>query len=85
MACGKPGTAQGGAWLVGVQGVRRVVPGVILASRRPNIWFAEQQFASVWFAEVFLGVLELNGRIAPMAVIPGHLAVTRMQTFDQAW
>jgi hypothetical protein len=26
-----------------------------------------------------------NGRIAPMAVVPGHLAVTRMQTFAQVW
>jgi hypothetical protein len=27
----------------------------------------------------------LNGRIAPMAVIPGRLGVPRMQTFAQAW
>jgi hypothetical protein len=25
----------------------------------------------------------LNGRLAPVAVVPGHLAATRMQTFAQ--
>jgi hypothetical protein len=27
----------------------------------------------------------LNGRIAPMAVVPGRLAVGQMQTFAQVW
>jgi hypothetical protein len=27
----------------------------------------------------------LNGRIAPMAVIPGRLTVPRMQTFAEEW
>ena len=38
-----------------------------------------------WFADIRHQQEAINGRIAPMAVVPGSMGITRIQTFAQIW